>query len=1216
MVSLLMNNLSEENAMNLPLENGNSKRVKYKRRSVSAVRDFPPGCGPDATRVDGNPHETVNGNPLEHVTENLRETLELETERVKIEVGDGSVDRTRTVDEATEGLQTFGDNPLECVSGVPKTNSTQKTTQTDTETGTVKTVLETLAPKLETSEIIHGVTRALPAARDFPSGCGADAPIYNVNPQDTAETEKETGPDTTVFLEGPVAGLETSDMLIGVAGFLETDLQHLETSLPEIESEFSRETANEDMEMVMEMVRELSQVETPALERQESSDREVNPPIMEVESQEAKVTEIKCKEPSTSEESEKAIVISGVENLGGQELEAVLKIEGNSDVMLPLSSEKSIQLPINDVDIPVRISPKKKFAPRKVSAIRDFPPFCGWNAPVPTLEDRVRINSGKSNLIASKNDTECGLLQEATNNVPGSSNHNNGVIDNAFNKTVIFSQKGSHGQKMSEDGVDQGGDSGRVIVQGLMAVSGNPSSLKETPVCNSKKIIVHQQDGSPNRIISDDKLDSQKMSEDHLDSQKMSEDGMDERADSGRVIVHALMVNSCDPSSIKERSVCNSKKIIVHRKDRSPNRKMHGDETDLESGLERAVSGPLLAGEWTSMNPDNLSRNKAKKRNFSGKEKSGSGSEMKKFKNSSSSKKAKKSASVQKNRYEDLYDSVMREDGDFAAELAEQIEDSSVSKEAGNFEVALPPYGPNSTSSHDMRNRVRETLRLFQAICRKILQGEEAKTRGRGQSNLKEKIKRIDLYAANIVRDKGKKVNTGDHIFGAVPGVEVGDEFQYRVELAIVGVHRLFQAGIDYTKYKGDKIVAVSIVASGGYADELDNSDVLIYSGQGGLSGKAKQPEDQKLERGNLALKNSIDVKNYVRVIRGSKEMKASESADARAKTVMTYVYDGLYTVERFWQEEGAHGKLVFKFELRRLPGQPELAWKEVKKSNKSRTREGLCVDDISGGKEIMPICAVNTLDDETPPPFTYVTRMIYPENFDVNLPKGCDCKGGCFDAKRCLCAAKNGEIPYNFNGAIVEVKPLVYECGPSCRCPPSCYNRVSQHGIKFQLEIFKTESRGWGVRSLNSISAGSFICEYTGELLEDREAEKRTGNDEYLFDIGQNYNDCSHRPDADADSNNVTEDVGFTIDAAHCGNVGRFINHSCSPNLYAQNVLYDHEDRRMPHIMLFAAENIPPLKELTYHYNYTVGQVYDSNGEIKMKMCYCGSSECTGRLY
>jgi len=186
-----------------------------------------------------------------------------------------------------------------------------------------------------------------------------------------------------------------------------------------------------------------------------------------------------------------------------------------------------------------------------------------------------------------------------------------------------------------------------------------------------------------------------------------------------------------------------------------------------------------------------------------------------------------------------------------------------------------------------------------------------------------------------------------------------------------------------------------------------------------------------------------------------------------------------------------------------------------------------------------------------------------------------------------------------------------------------SCYNRVSQQGIKVQLEIIKTEAQGWGVRSLNSIPSGSFICEYAGELLEEKEAERRTSNDEYLFDIGNNYNDGSLwgglsnvMPDAPLSSCGVVEDGGFTIDAVEYGNVGRFVNHSCSPNLYAQNVLYDHEDKRMPHIMLFAAENIPPLQELTYHYNYVIDQVYDSSGNIKKKSCFCGSSECTGRLY
>ncbi|KAI4315200.1 hypothetical protein L6164_028034 [Bauhinia variegata] len=318
------------------------------------------------------------------------------------------------------------------------------------------------------------------------------------------------------------------------------------------------------------------------------------------------------------------------------------------------------------------------------------------------------------------------------------------------------------------------------------------------------------------------------------------------------------------------------------------------------------------------------------------------------------------------------------------------------------------------------------------------------------------------------------------------------------------------------------------------------------------------------------------------------------------------------------------HGRGFSKHNLESKEKKVTRSRNGLKNSKMLKIRAGLCVDDISFGKEKTKICALNTIDNENPPLFQYSTSMMYPNWCNPVPPEGCNCTNGCSDSERCPCAVKNGgEIPFNHKGAIIEAKSLVYECGPNCRCPSSCYNRVSQHGVKFQLEIFKTKTRGWGVRSPNSIPSGSFVCEYIGELLDEKEAEERTGNDEYLFDIGNNCNDntiwdtlSTHTPDSRSRSSEVAGDGGFTIDGAQYGNVGRFINHSCSPNLYAQNVLYDHDDNRIPHIMFFAAENIPPLQELTYDYNYIIDQIYDSDGNIKKKDCYCGSVECTGRMY
>ncbi|CAK9173312.1 unnamed protein product [Ilex paraguariensis] len=818
--------------------------------------------------------------------------------------------------------------------------------------------------------------------------------------------------------------------------------------------------------------------------------------------------------------------------------------------------------------------PKKKYSRRRVSAIREFPPFCGRNAPQLTEEDRLRIVSGNKSL-----DT---VMRVGVGSGELGVTLSNGVEIGAVGETLIVGVEGGSVNEALKAGVEGESveEASRTVIEELDVDVGDcypeKGELKGSMPEPRNKYEIKESIKDFNHLV-------------------------------GEV----------------------GKEIVVYSQERNPDTRMplgsdvvSGNVVDrvIVHGLMAAPFCPWRQGKGASTRSDGvMTGGKVNKR---ARQKSKLVNRTSKYEISPVGGKSmtEKSVTATKAAYESTGALVVRDEKDSFVHDEEKHEDSPAGQMPNHIDVSLPPFGPNSSSQGDARNRVRETLRLFQAICRKLLQGEEAKSRQGQETKLKQKEKnesRIDLRAADAIKQKGKEVNSSKQYLGAVPGVEVGDEFQYRVELAIIGVHRLYQNGIDYMKH-GGVIIATSIVSSGAYAADMDNADVLIYSGQGGnVVGKNKEPEDQKLVRGNLALKNSISVRNPVRVIRGSKGTKASDSKDARAKAVTSYVYDGLYTVENCWTDTGPHGKLIYMFELRRMPGQPELAWKEVKKSKKYKIRDGLCVDDISGGEESFPISAVNTIDDEKPPAFNYTARMIYRDWYCPTAPKGCDCNGKCSESRKCSCIDKNGgEIPYNYNGAIVEAKPLVYECGPSCKCPPSCYNRVSQNGVKIQLEIFKTESRGWGVRSLTFIPSGTFICEYAGELLEDKEAEQRIGNDEYLFDIGQNYNDCSHKPDQQLSLSEIVEDGGYTIDAAQYGNVGRFVNHSCSPNLYAQNVLYDNEDKRMPHIMFFAAENIPPLQELTYHYNYSVDQIRDSNGNIKMKSCYCGSAECTGRMY
>ncbi|ESQ39866.1 hypothetical protein EUTSA_v10000892mg [Eutrema salsugineum] len=207
------------------------------------------------------------------------------------------------------------------------------------------------------------------------------------------------------------------------------------------------------------------------------------------------------------------------------------------------------------------------------------------------------------------------------------------------------------------------------------------------------------------------------------------------------------------------------------------------------------------------------------------------------------------------------------------------------------------------------RDKVLRALRRFRMVFEELDRDKAAR---RGES--KTCTSRIDCDTLTILKRERMQVNT-EKIIGPVPGIEVGDEFQYKSELNLIGLHFDIMGGIDYMNI-GDMKLATSIVSSegNGYIDRF-NSDVMIYSGQGGnvKSKDKKVIEDQKLVTGNLALANSMKEKTPVRVIRGRKRL------DQRGKR---YVYVGLYLVEDYWRERGPGGNVLFKFKLRRASDQ------------------------------------------------------------------------------------------------------------------------------------------------------------------------------------------------------------------------------------------------------------------------------------------------------
>ncbi|XP_065867238.1 histone-lysine N-methyltransferase, H3 lysine-9 specific SUVH3-like [Euphorbia lathyris] len=519
------------------------------------------------------------------------------------------------------------------------------------------------------------------------------------------------------------------------------------------------------------------------------------------------------------------------------------------------------------------------------------------------------------------------------------------------------------------------------------------------------------------------------------------------------------------------------------------------------------------------------------------------------------------------------------------------------------------------------RDIVNSVLMRFDSLRRKLSQLEDSRETPSGL------IRRADLKAGNVLMSKGVRTNQKKRI-GVVPGVEIGDIFFFRMEMCLVGLHSQSMAGIDCLILRGEgeeDPLAISIVSSGGYDDEAEDTDVLIYSGQGGGANsnkKDKQASDQKLERGNLALERSLHRANEVRVIRGMK--------DVIHPTAKVYVYDGLYRIQESWVDKGKSGCNMFKYKLIRVPGQPGAysVWKSIQQWKEGfSTRVGLILPDLTSGAESLPVSLVNDVDDEKGPAyFTYFASVKYLKSFKLTEPSyGCNCSNACAPGDlNCSCIRKNGgDFPYTTTGVLVGRRPLVHECGPSCPCVPNCKNRISQNGLKARLEVFRTKDRGWGLRSWDPIRAGTFICEYAGEVIEKVKTRQDGGgeDDEYVFDTTRVYEpfkwNCEPGLIEDDGSDTIEEfDIPspLIISAKNCGNVSRFMNHSCSPNVFWQPVAYDQNSETYVHIAFFAMKHIPPMAELTY--DYGISRLDEANGDNALqgkKKCLCGSPKCRG---
>ncbi|KZV32966.1 hypothetical protein F511_01477 [Dorcoceras hygrometricum] len=313
---------------------------------------------------------------------------------------------------------------------------------------------------------------------------------------------------------------------------------------------------------------------------------------------------------------------------------------------------------------------------------------------------------------------------------------------------------------------------------------------------------------------------------------------------------------------------------------------------------------------------------------------------------------------------------------------------------------------------------------------------------------------------------------------------------------------------------------------------------------------------------------------------------------------------------------------------------------------------------DIAKGLEKVLITIVNEVNDERPPSFFYIPQNAIFQNAYLNFSLARmgdnNCCGTCsvdclLLSTPCACAHETGgEFAYTTDGLVKEdflnecismnrdpkkhcqffckecvlersksedviepckghlVRKFIKECWWKCGCNILCGNRVVQRGITRKLQVFMApEGKGWGLRTLEDLPKGAFVCEYVGEVLTNAE----------LFDrvLRSPKGEKHSYPvllDADWGAEEVLKDEeALCLDATYYGNVARFINHRCyDSNMVEIPVEVETPDHHYYHLAFFTTRNVKAMEELTWDYGIDFD---DHDHPIKAFRCQCGSKFC-----
>ncbi|OQV14761.1 putative Histone-lysine N-methyltransferase, H3 lysine-9 specific SUVH1 [Hypsibius exemplaris] len=267
-------------------------------------------------------------------------------------------------------------------------------------------------------------------------------------------------------------------------------------------------------------------------------------------------------------------------------------------------------------------------------------------------------------------------------------------------------------------------------------------------------------------------------------------------------------------------------------------------------------------------------------------------------------------------------------------------------------------------------------------------------------------------------------------------------------------------------------------------------------------------------------------------------------------------------------------------------------------------------------------ISAFNCHDDSLPGKFIYVTNSIKSTATSERIEReqrkqrvdGCSCKGYCEPAideggvSNCGCMGRLSAQSSGYGyGLLNRSQRFILECTDACGCLPLCRNRVSVNAIPWRVMIYYYPNKRWGVRSTCDIPRGSFIGLYQGQILTETELDREERTDTFFLTL-KSLDIAGTSVSDDSENASMSGPYGklFSIDASRFGNFTRFLNHSCTPNLYAQPIFREHCDPLLYDMGFFAKRNIPAGEELTWDWKRSM--VREKERPVE---CFCGSENC-----